>query len=48
MLVTPLERQWAHTGDLLLTHPEEQIDSFILYIKGTILICEPIETTLVI
>ncbi|KAF9452679.1 hypothetical protein P691DRAFT_179047 [Macrolepiota fuliginosa MF-IS2] len=37
-LVTPLERQWAHTGDLLLTHPEEQIDSFILYIKGTILI----------
>ncbi|EKM83798.1 hypothetical protein AGABI1DRAFT_66768 [Agaricus bisporus var. burnettii JB137-S8] len=37
-LVTPLERQWAHAGDLLLTHPESQIDSFILYIKGTILI----------
>lgn len=38
ILVTPLERQWAHTGNLLLTHPEDQIDSFILYVKGTILI----------
>ncbi|KXN89934.1 hypothetical protein AN958_04938 [Leucoagaricus sp. SymC.cos] len=38
ILVTPLERQWAHAGNLLLTHPEDQIDSFILYIKGTILI----------
>lgn len=37
-LVYPLQRQWAHTGNLLLTHPEDQIDSFILYIKGTILI----------
>lgn len=38
-LVTPHERQWAHTRDLLLVHPEKQTDSFILYIKGTIMIC---------
>lgn len=37
--MTPRERQWAHTRDLLLNHPEEQTDSFILYIKGTIMIC---------
>ncbi|KAJ3570257.1 hypothetical protein NP233_g4533 [Leucocoprinus birnbaumii] len=37
-LVYPWQRQWAHTGNLLLTHPEGQIDSFILYIKATILI----------
>ena len=37
--MTPRDRQWAHTRDLLLTHPEEQTDSFILYIKGTIMIC---------
>lgn len=37
-LVPPLERQWAHTRDLLLNHPEAQTDSFILYIKGTILV----------
>lgn len=39
-LVTPRERQWAHTRDLLLNHPEEQTDSFILYIKGTIMISQ--------
>ncbi|KAG6889195.1 hypothetical protein C0995_002910 [Termitomyces sp. Mi166 len=38
ILVSPQERQWAHTRDLLLVHPEEQTDSFILYIKGTIMI----------
>lgn len=38
ILVTPRERQWAHTRDLLLNHPEEQTDSFILYIKGTIML----------
>jgi hypothetical protein len=37
ILVTPHERQWAHSRDLLLVHPESQTDSFILYIKGTIL-----------
>ncbi|KAG2023383.1 hypothetical protein CC2G_001044 [Coprinopsis cinerea AmutBmut pab1-1] len=37
-LVPPLDRQWAHTRDLLLTHPDSQTDSFMLYIKGTILI----------
>ncbi|TFK30536.1 hypothetical protein FA15DRAFT_662508 [Coprinopsis marcescibilis] len=37
-LVPPLDRQWAHTRDLLVLHPESQTDSFIMYIKGTILI----------
>jgi len=40
VLVTPRERQWAHSRDLLLVHPEKQTDSFILYIKGTIMICK--------
>lgn len=40
VLVTPLERQWAHTNNILLTHPRDQIDSFILYVKGTLLICK--------
>ncbi|KAJ7492527.1 hypothetical protein FB451DRAFT_1218642 [Mycena latifolia] len=39
VLVTPPDRQWAHTRDLLLVHPESQTDSFVLYIKGVILIC---------
>ncbi|KAF5377608.1 hypothetical protein D9615_005317 [Tricholomella constricta] len=30
ILVTPQDRQWAHTRDLLLVHPEKQTDSFIL------------------
>lgn len=40
ILVTPQDRQWPHSrlGELLLTHPENQIDSFILYIKTTILL----------
>lgn len=37
VLVAPRERQWAHSRNLLLHHPENQTDSFILYIKGTIL-----------
>ncbi|KAI0051666.1 hypothetical protein FA95DRAFT_1511617 [Auriscalpium vulgare] len=32
------ERQHAHTKDLLLIHPEDQVDSFGLYIKGSILL----------
>ncbi|KAJ8521445.1 hypothetical protein ONZ45_g1856 [Pleurotus djamor] len=39
-LVLPSERQWAQTKDLLLVHPEKQVDSFILYIKGSILISQ--------
>lgn len=38
-LVAPSDRQWAHTPRLLLVNSEEQTDPFILYIKGTILIC---------
>ncbi|KAH9486839.1 hypothetical protein JR316_0000904 [Psilocybe cubensis] len=38
VLVQPVDRQWAQSRDVLLTHPENQTDSFILYIKGTILI----------
>lgn len=38
-LVSPPERQWAHSKDLLLVHPEQQTDSFLLYLKGTIMIC---------
>jgi hypothetical protein len=37
ILVTPYDRQWAHSPDLLLVHPPTQTDSFTLYIKGTIL-----------
>ncbi|KAJ7103426.1 hypothetical protein B0H15DRAFT_812191 [Mycena belliarum] len=38
VLVTPPDRQWAHTRDLLLVHPDGQTDSFVLYIKGVMLI----------
>ncbi|KAF9532023.1 hypothetical protein CPB83DRAFT_848212 [Crepidotus variabilis] len=37
-LVPPAERQWAHSRDVLLVHPPAQIDPFVLFIKGTILI----------
>ncbi|KAF8807498.1 hypothetical protein BYT27DRAFT_7189569 [Phlegmacium glaucopus] len=40
ILVPPIERQWAQSRDLLLVHPENQTDSFILYIKSTILISQ--------
>ncbi|KAJ6610095.1 hypothetical protein B0H10DRAFT_2166192 [Mycena sp. CBHHK59/15] len=39
-LVTPPNRQWAHSRDLLLLHPDKQTDSFILYIKAAIMISE--------
>ncbi|CAK5280565.1 unnamed protein product [Mycena citricolor] len=32
------ERQWAHGRDLLLVHPEEQTDSFVLYVKAVMII----------
>jgi len=31
-------RQWAHTENVLLVHPEDQCDSFTIFIKGTMLI----------
>ncbi|PSR71406.1 hypothetical protein PHLCEN_2v12673 [Hermanssonia centrifuga] len=31
------DRQWSHDRKMLLNHPHNQIDSFILYIKSTIL-----------
>ncbi|KAJ7487703.1 hypothetical protein B0H11DRAFT_2014525 [Mycena galericulata] len=37
VLVTPPERQWAHTRDLLLTHPDKQTDSFVLYVKAAMM-----------
>ncbi|KAJ6519924.1 hypothetical protein C8R45DRAFT_953273 [Mycena sanguinolenta] len=36
-LVTPPDRQWAHTRDLLLLHPDNQTDSFVLYVKAVML-----------
>ena len=36
MLVPPRNRQWAHSPDILLNHPPEQTDSFVLYIKSSI------------
>ncbi|KAJ7110114.1 hypothetical protein C8R44DRAFT_801404 [Mycena epipterygia] len=38
VLVTPPNRQWAHTRDLLLLHPEKQTDSFVLYVKAVMMI----------
>ncbi|KII93554.1 hypothetical protein PLICRDRAFT_35780 [Plicaturopsis crispa FD-325 SS-3] len=37
-LVNPDQRQWACTKNVLLVHPTDQTDSFILYIKSTILL----------
>ncbi|KAK7058877.1 hypothetical protein VNI00_001501 [Paramarasmius palmivorus] len=37
-LIPPSKRQWSHTRDLLLTHPEDQVDPFILYVKSAILV----------
>ncbi|KAJ2928849.1 hypothetical protein H1R20_g8248, partial [Candolleomyces eurysporus] len=37
-LVPPLNRQWAHARDVLTHHPEETTDSFVLYVKGSILV----------
>ncbi|EJD03967.1 uncharacterized protein FOMMEDRAFT_19284 [Fomitiporia mediterranea MF3/22] len=38
ILVPPKDRQWAHSPDMLLTHPPEQTDSFVLYIKSSIVL----------
>ncbi|KIY72867.1 hypothetical protein CYLTODRAFT_417642 [Cylindrobasidium torrendii FP15055 ss-10] len=37
-LVTPQARQWAHSNELVSSHKEGQVDSFILYLKATILL----------
>lgn len=34
----PSERQWSHDRDMIAVHKENQIDSFILYIKATCLL----------
>ena len=38
VLVYPSERQWSHDRDVIATHKENQVDSFILYIKATFLL----------
>lgn len=36
MLVPPKNRQWAHSPNMLLEHPPDQTDSFVLYIKSSV------------
>ncbi|PAV22369.1 hypothetical protein PNOK_0232600 [Pyrrhoderma noxium] len=36
-LIHPHDRQWAHSPNMLLNHPPEQTDSWVLYIKSAIL-----------
>lgn len=37
-LIPPSERQWSHDVNLLTHHPPGQTDSFILFVKATILL----------
>ncbi|KAI0734600.1 hypothetical protein C8Q72DRAFT_806895 [Fomitopsis betulina] len=37
-LVFPQDRQWSHDKDMLTTHPEGQVDGFILYVKSIIVL----------
>ncbi|OBZ79584.1 hypothetical protein A0H81_00861 [Grifola frondosa] len=37
-LVSSAERQWSHDREVLLVHPEEQTDSFILNVKAAMLL----------
>ncbi|KAI0094085.1 hypothetical protein BDY19DRAFT_1053457 [Irpex rosettiformis] len=37
LLVHPLDRQWSHAKDTLVTHPPDQTDSFILHVKCSML-----------
>ena len=32
----PKNRQWAHSPNMLLDHPPEQTDAFVLYIKSSV------------
>ena len=34
----PEDRQWSYAPDILQIHPEQQTDSFILYVKSAILL----------
>ncbi|KAF7307007.1 Eukaryotic translation initiation factor 3 subunit H [Mycena indigotica] len=38
VLVTPHHRQWAQTRDVIVVHPEDQTDSFVLWVKGSMII----------
>lgn len=38
LLVYPQDRQWSHDRDVLTQHRDSQTDSFILFIKSTILL----------
>ncbi|KAI0660380.1 hypothetical protein C8Q70DRAFT_1052957 [Cubamyces menziesii] len=38
VLVPPSQRQWSYQPDVLTNHPEEQIDSFVLHVKATLLL----------
>lgn len=38
MLVLAKERQWFHDPHILLVHPENQTDSFILMVKASIML----------
>ncbi|CCL98861.1 uncharacterized protein FIBRA_00868 [Fibroporia radiculosa] len=34
----PSERQWSHAPDVLVVHPPEQADSFVMYVKACMLL----------
>ncbi|RDX50427.1 hypothetical protein OH76DRAFT_1402463 [Lentinus brumalis] len=38
ILVPPLDRQWSHDHHVIETQPEEQVDSFVLHVKATMLL----------
>ncbi|KAH9937175.1 uncharacterized protein B0H18DRAFT_969438 [Fomitopsis serialis] len=38
ILVLPQERQWSHDKDMLIKHPEDQVDGFILFVKATMIL----------
>lgn len=38
MLVLPQNRQWSHDKDMLIKHPEDQVDDFILYVKSVMVL----------
>ncbi|EGO03916.1 hypothetical protein SERLA73DRAFT_84116 [Serpula lacrymans var. lacrymans S7.3] len=37
-LIAPEDRQWSHDKEMLILHPPDQTDSFVLYIKSTMLL----------
>lgn len=36
--VPPADRQWSHDADVLLAHPAQTTDSFVLWLKATMLL----------